>query len=147
MDRWMIRKRRNCACKNKSIYKPECVNKNPGGLLGVKKKSFILPFAGGKIWFEHLDGIYQYTELALQKLRADTANFRRPSAPRHIAFVLDETMMTEELASEIADALAGPGKQFMRAAFVGADGLTRRRLRRLLYGRSAAAASAAFPPA
>ena len=120
--------------KNRSIYKPGYAYKNPDDLPGIKKKSFILPFAGGEIWFEHLDGIYQYTELAIQKLRADTANFRRPSAPRHIAFVLDETMMTEELVSEIADVLTGSGKQFVRAAFVGADGLTRRRLRRLFCG-------------
>lgn len=38
---------------------------NPKELPGVKKKSFALPFRGGEIWFEHLDGIYQYTELVL----------------------------------------------------------------------------------
>ncbi len=48
------------------------------------KKSFILPFAGGEIWFEHLDEIYQYTELAIEKLRADATIFRRPSAPGYI---------------------------------------------------------------
>ena len=31
-------------------------------LPGVKKKSFVLPFRGGEIWFEHLDGMYQYTD-------------------------------------------------------------------------------------
>ncbi len=109
-------------------------DKNPDELPGVRKKSFILPFAGGKIWFEHLDGIYQYTELAIQKLRTYTALFRRPSSTEYIAFVLDETIITEELISEIADALTKPGKQFMRAAFVGTDGLTRKKLKKLLYG-------------
>lgn len=107
---------------------------NPDELPGVKKKSFILPFAGGEIWFEHLDGIYQYSELAVQKLRTDIALFRRPSSTEYIAFVLDETIITEELISEIADALTKPGKQFMRAAFVGTDGLTRKKLKKLLYG-------------
>ena len=52
----------------------------------------------------------------------------------YIAFVLDETMITEELISEIADALIKPGKQFMRAAFVGADRLSCKELKKLLYG-------------
>lgn len=103
-------------------------------LPGVRKKSFVLPFAGGEIWFEHLDGIDQQTELAAGKLRADAAIFRRPSAPGHIAFVLDKTRITDELISEIADALISPGKRFMRAAFVGADGLSRKKLKRRLDG-------------
>lgn len=117
-----------------SRYKPEWVAPNPDELPGVRKKSFILPFAGGEIWFEHLDGIYQYAELAIQKLRADTAVFRRPSAPGYITFVLDETRITEELISEIADALITPGKRFMRVAFVGADRLSCKRLKKILCG-------------
>ena len=114
--------------------KPRCVDKNPNELPGVRKKSFVLPFAGGEIWFEHLDGIYQYAELAAQKLRTDSAIFRRPSSPGYIAFVLNETIITDELISEIADALTGHGKRFMRAAFVGADRLSRKKLKRLLDG-------------
>ena len=117
-----------------SRYKPEWVAPNPDELPGVRKKSFILPFAGGEIWFEHLDGIYQYAELAIQKLRGDTATFRRPSAPGYIAFVLDETRITEELITEIADALIAPGKRFMRVAFVGADRLSCKRLKKILCG-------------
>lgn len=120
--------------EDKARYKTECGDKNPEELPGVRKKSFILPYAGGEIWFEHLDGIYQYTELAIEKLRKDTATFRRPSAPGYITFVLDETSITEELISEIADALMKPGKQFMRVAFVGADRLSCRKLKKLLYG-------------
>ncbi len=124
----MFRKKDPARCK------PECAERNPDELPGVRKKSFILPFAGGEIWFEHLDGIYQYTELAIKKLRTDTAIFRRPSSPRYIAFVLDETTVAEELISEIADALVKPGKQFMRVAFVGADGLSCKKLKKLLDG-------------
>lgn len=120
--------------KDKSKYNSECIVKNPNELPGVKKKSFILPFAGGEIWFEHLDGIYQYTQLAIEKLRTDTPIFRRPSAPGYITFVLTETIITDELISEIADALIKPGKQFMRVAFVGADRLSNKKLNRLLYG-------------
>lgn len=115
--------------------KSRFTDRTPDELSGVKKKSFILPFAGGEIWFEHLDGVYQYSELALQKLRADAALFRRPSAPRHIAFVLDETILTDALIAEIADALVRPNKPFMRAAFVGADRASCKKLKALLGGR------------
>ena len=110
------------------------IDQHPDELPGVRKKSFLLPFAGGEIWFEHLDGIYQYTELAIEKLRRDSAIFRRPSSTGYITFVLDETIITEELISEIAAALLKPGKHFMRAAFVGADVLSCKRLKKLLYG-------------
>ena len=110
------------------------IDQHPDELPGVRKKSFLLPFAGGEIWFEHLDGIYQYTALAMEKLRADAAAFRRPSAPGYIAFVLDETMLTEELLSAIEDALLKPGKRFLRAAFVGAAGRARQNLNALLLG-------------
>lgn len=120
--------------KKSFFYKSEYVDKNPDELPGLKKKSFILPFAGGEIWFEHLDGIYQYTELAIEKLRADAAIFRRPSSPGYITFVLDETIITEELITEIADALIKPGKQFMHVAFVGTDRLSHKKLKKLLYG-------------
>ncbi len=120
--------------KNKSIYKSGYIDKPSDELAGIKKKSFILPYAGGEIWFEHLDGIYQYTELAVEKLRKDTAAFRRPSSPGYIIFVLDETSITEELISEITDALIKPGKQFMRVSFVGADRLSCGKLKKLLYG-------------
>ena len=112
----------------------ERTDKKPEELPGVKKKSFILPFAGGEIWFEHLDGIYQYTEFAIQKLRADTPIFRRPSSPGYITFVLDETFITEELISEITNALLKPDKRFMRVAFVGADSVSCKKLKKLLSG-------------
>lgn len=91
--------------------------KRPEELPGARKKSFLLPFAGGEIWFEHLDGMDRYTELAVQKLRADAVIFRRPSSSGYIAFVLDETRITDELISEVADALLMPGKQFARGLY------------------------------
>ena len=118
--------------KDDSRFKPGL--KNPEELPGVKKKSFVLPFAGGEIYFEHLDGIYQYTELAIKKLRADIPAFRRPSSTGYIAFVLDETTITDELIYEIADALISPTKQFMRAAFVGADRRSVKKMKKILYG-------------
>ena len=54
-----------------------------------------------------MDGIYQYTELAIEKLRRDSAIFRRPSSTGYITFVLDETIITEELISEIVTLMGG----------------------------------------
>lgn len=62
---------------NKNTTAPICGCELPG----FRKKSFVLYFGGGEIWFEHLDGIYQYTEHALEKLCADSDFFCRPSAP------------------------------------------------------------------
>ena len=61
--------------KNKGFFSPM----SPEQLPGVKKKSFILPYNGGEIWFEHLDGMYQYTELVREKLKKDSEQFLQPS--------------------------------------------------------------------
>lgn len=65
------------------------------------------------MWFEHLDEIHQYADLAMKK-RRDIATLRRPSSPGYITFILDEAVITEELISEIAYALKKPDKQFMQ---------------------------------
>lgn len=91
--------------------------------------------------------MYRYTELAVRKLRADAAEFCRPSSTGHIAFVLDETTVTDELISEIAAALIGSGKRFMRAAFVGGDGSRAEAIQisSRLCGADAAVYSVALP--
>ena len=58
-----------------------CDCSEPESLPGVKKKSFVLPFRGGEIWFEHLDGMYQYTNLVIEKLKRDRMFFLLPSKP------------------------------------------------------------------
>ena len=103
-------------------------------LPGFRKKSFILPFAGGEIWFEHLDGIYRYSELAVEKLRTDSPAFHRPSSPVHIAFVLNETDVTDKLIEQIAYELIHTDKRFLRVAIIGADKKTGRKLKKVLYG-------------
>lgn len=94
--------------KDMARYKSGCADKNPEELPGVRENRFFCPLRvekyGLNIWMGY------------------------------IAFVLDETMITEEVILEIADALIKPGKQFMRAAFVGADRLSCKKLKKLLYG-------------
>lgn len=105
-------------------------------LPGVKKKSFVLPFDGGEIWFEHLDGIYQFTDLAFKKLTDDSRSFLAPSKPSQIGFVLNDTEVTEKLVQKIAAVLCESGKKFTRVCFIGSDRRTQRQLRRALKGKS-----------
>lgn len=108
---------------------------NPKKLPRVKKKSFALPFNGGEIWFEHLDGMYQYTKLVLEKLKNDSDIFLLPSKPAYIAFVLDETLITEPLMDEIMRLLCSERKQFMRICFIGTDRKSKRLLKYALCNK------------
>lgn len=103
-------------------------------LPGFQKKSFSMWFAGGEIWFEHLDGIYQFQELVIEKLRADAAVFRRPSSPAQIAFVLFETTVTPDILNAIQELMTKTTKRFMKVAFVGVDRRSKRDLTTRLYG-------------
>ena len=86
-----------------------------------------MPFRGGEIWFEHLDGMYQFTDLVLAKLARDEKSFLRPSGPADIGFVLNETTVTSEVIGRIADALCRGGKRFRRVGFVGASPAAKKR--------------------
>ena len=101
---------------------------------GFRKKSFVLPFAGGEIWFEHLDGIYEHEALVIEKLKKDIPQFSKPSMTSNIGFVLNETTVTAPIIEEICDALLHHGKRFMRVGFIGTDRKTSHTLKNELYG-------------
>lgn len=103
-----------------------CDCSEPESLPGVKKKSFVLPFRGGEIWFEHLDGMYQYTDLVLEKLKDDSHIFLLPSKPSQIGFVLDETLVTREIVEKAVNLLCDERKIFTRVCFIGADRKTQK---------------------
>lgn len=109
---------------------------SPDTLPGVRKKSFVLPFAGGEIWFEHLDGMYQFTELVIQKLQNDSKTFLLPSKPSHIGFVLDETLITNDLVNKIVNLLCSEQKKYMRVCFIGTDRKIRKMFNNALYSKS-----------
>lgn len=113
---------------------------DPRELPGFKKPSFAMWFAGGEIWFEHLDGIYENSDLVIEKLTADSKTFCRPSKPSLICFNIDETEITEDIISLIADLLTGPVKRFTRVCFTGADRYTRNALEKALSRRNFALA-------
>lgn len=93
----------------------------PMRLPGSKKKSFALPFNNGEIWFEHLDGMYQYGELVRSKLAKDCEVFLKPSSPSAIGIVLFETNVTSEIADDLICVLTSPKKLFQRVCFLGTD--------------------------
>ena len=101
---------------------------NPRELPGFKKKSFPIPFGGAELWCEHLDGIYEYTDLAIEKLQADYQQFKRPSMPSLIVINIDETLMTDSLIAEIAKTLLTDGKIITRVSIVGADRKVKKKL-------------------
>lgn len=113
---------------------------DPRELPGFKKKSFSLPYAGGEIWFEHLDGIYGNSDLVIEKLVSDRPRFSRPSVTSSIGFVTDETTVTKEIVAEIADSLLNTKKVFLRVCFIGTDKKAERALKRALRERSFALA-------
>lgn len=117
---------------DKTRFMKEGLVSNPEDLPGVKKKSFVLPFRGGEIWFEHLDGMYQYTELVLQKLKQDGEKFLLPSKPGLIGFVMDETVIDQRVIDEIADMLCSGQKRYMRVAFIGTNREIKKSLKKAL---------------
>lgn len=103
-------------------------------LPGLSKKSFSMFFGGGEIWFEHLDGIYEHTDLAIEKLENDSKQFKRPSGPSLIAINLDETEVNSELINAISDKLLNSGKRFTRVVFVGTNKAVQLELKKTLAG-------------
>ena len=105
---------------------------NAPHLPGFRKSSFALPYNGGEIWFEHLDGLYGHEALALEKLAGDAPLFSRPSSPAYICFVLDETAVTAAVVEAVKQALSRSGKRFLKIAFTGLDRKGRRSIKRSL---------------
>ena len=108
---------------------------NGEDLPGYQKKSFVLPYNGGEIWFEHLDGIYGYEELVLSKLDSDIKLFTRPSSTAYICFVFTETTVTERIIEAVKRSILECEKRFMKIAFVGLDKKSKRRLKDVLKGK------------
>ncbi len=111
---------------------PETINGEE--LAGYKKKSFALPYNGGEIWFEHLDGLYGFEKLVLEKLSRDSRVFSRPSSPAFACFVFDETEVTEKIIEAVKTAVCGRGKRFLKVAFVGLNRQKVRKFKKDLAG-------------
>lgn len=98
----------------------------------VKKKSFVLPYNGGEIWAEHLDGLYTYKEIVFRKFERDIPEMMKPSSPSTIAVALTETKVDEEILNKILDTYLNTDKIIRRVAFVGLDRRGQKQLQQLL---------------
>ena len=100
--------------------------------VGINKKSFSMFFGGGEIWFEHLDGLYGYTNLAIEKFEKDYQECKRPSLPSLIAINLDETEVNDRLVHAVTEKLLHGEKRFTRVVFVGVNRTEKRNIKQLL---------------
>ena len=96
--------------------------KQAADLPGYRKKSFLLYYNGGEIWFGHLDGMYGYEDPVLKKPDSDIPLFTKPSSTSFICFVFHETIVTDSIFLAVKNAVVGSGKQFSGIAFCGENG-------------------------
>lgn len=88
-------------------------------VLGLKKKSFSMFFNGGEIWFEHLDSLYDQTELIKQKFTQDLLEIQRPSTSSFIAVILNESNINGEILDLIINEFLNLNKQLRKVVFIG----------------------------
>lgn len=97
---------------------------------GANKKSFSLFYNGGEIWCEHLDALYQSTELLKQKFYEDLKEIKRPSTSSVIAINLDQTEVTEEILELIVGSLCKLEKPIKKIVFIGLNSSMKRYIRK-----------------
>lgn len=87
----------------------------------IVRKSFSAPHNNGYIWAENLDSLYDFTDVVESKFLEDMITIKRPSSPSAIAFNLNQTTVTENIATLIVDNLINAGNSVRRVCFVGLD--------------------------
>jgi hypothetical protein len=87
----------------------------------IVRKSFALPYNGGEIWGEQLDSLSDHSELVERKFIEDLQIIARPSSSAQIALQLNETFVTERLASLFISELAKLGPRVQKLAIIGVD--------------------------
>lgn len=128
------------SCQNARLAAEKTNAENSAGkasdaaLAGYRKKSFAMPFGGGEIWFEHLDGMKDAAGLAVQKLAEDWLTLKRPSSPSLCAVNLDDIKISSALFSELTDKLLYGEKRLLRVVFVGVSRTDAKRLKKALCG-------------
>ena len=96
-------------------------DKQTANLPGYRKKSFLLYYNGGEIWFEHLEGLRDHEDLVIEKLNADMPSFLKPSSTSYLCFVFFETLITQGIMLALKKSLSESGKRFTKIAFCGLD--------------------------
>lgn len=89
--------------------------------LGIKKKSFAIPYNNGEIWCEHLDALGSKKELIKEKWTQDMMHFDKPATTSYMVIILNETEIREEEFEYIWETLLHLKKSLRKLAFSGAD--------------------------
>ena len=85
----------------------------------IIRNSFKLPFSGGEIWSEELDGLNIYTDIVIDKFLGDMVTIRKPSSPGLIAIHLNETLVEESQVNIIVTELKKAENSIQKVVFVG----------------------------
>ena len=101
-------------------------------LPGYEKKSFLLYYNGGEIWFEHLECLYKNENLVLEKLGSDLQAILKPFSTSFICFVFFDTVVTENIFLAVKRLLLDSEKRFVKVAFCGIDRKNKRLFRKAL---------------
>ena len=99
--------------------------------VGYEKKSFLLYYNGGEIWFEHLECMYGNENLVVEKLNADIPLFTKPSSTSFVCFVFFDTVITDGIILAVKTALLESKKHFTKIAFCGLDRKSQKKFKKL----------------
>lgn len=99
-------------------------------LPGYRKKSFLLYYNGGEIWFEHLEGLYGNEDLVIEKLNSDVPQLTKPSATSFVCFVFFDTAITDNIVLAVKEAVLGSNKHFTKIAFCGLNKRDQKKFKR-----------------
>lgn len=104
----------------------------------IIRDSFKLPFSGGEIWGEELDGLNIYTDIVIEKFLKDMDTIRKPSSPGLIAIHLNETLVEARLAEIITAELVKAKQAVHKVVFVGMDRKAQKLMKSILEKGNAA---------
>lgn len=87
----------------------------------IVRKSFAISHNNGEMWAEELDSLYDFSDIVESKFKEDMKTIKKPSSPSFIAINLNQTMITEHLATLIIENLNDAGSSVRKVSFVGLD--------------------------
>lgn len=92
----------------------------------IIRDSFKLPFSGGEIWSEELDGLNIYTDLVIEKFLKDMTIIKKPSSPGLIAVHLNETLVEGNLIDITITEFIKAKQAVNKVAFIGLDNFAKK---------------------
>lgn len=87
----------------------------------IVRKSFAISHNNGEMWAEELDSLFNFSDIVESKFLEDMKTIRKPSSPSIIAINLNQTMITNHLATIIIENLIDAGSSVKKVSFIGLD--------------------------